>query len=75
MKRIIVALMFVFAAGLFSTTVSAMTSDNIEVVHTEKDKDKKKDKKKKKKKAKKGEAKECTSNGEKKACCSGGGSK
>ncbi|MDB0062907.1 hypothetical protein N8079_02095 [Crocinitomicaceae bacterium] len=75
MKKVIVALMFVFAAGLFSTTVSAMTYDNIEVVHTEKDKDKKKDKKKKKKKAKKGEAKECTSNGEKKACCSGGGSK
>jgi anionic cell wall polymer biosynthesis LytR-Cps2A-Psr (LCP) family protein len=71
MKKVIVALMFVFAAGLFSTTVSAMTYDNIEVVHTEKDKDKKK----KKKKAKKGEAKECTSNGEKKACCSGGGSK
>jgi len=58
MKKVIVALMFVFAAGLFSTTVSAMTYDNIEVVHTEKDKDKKKDKKKKKKKRREEKRKE-----------------
>ena len=71
MKKIIVALMFVFAAGLFSTTVNAMTSDNIEIVHTEKDK--KKDKKKRKKRSKKGAEKSCTTSGEKKSCCSGGG--
>ena len=73
MKKVVIALMFVFAAGLFSTTVSAMASDNIEIVQTDKEKEKKK---KKKKKAKKGEAKSCSSNGEKKSCCShGGGSK
>ncbi len=66
MKKVIVALMFVFAAGLFSTTVNAMTTDNVEIVKTEKEK-------KKKKKAKKGDEKSCTTSGEKKSCCSHGG--
>ena len=70
MKKVIVALMFVFAAGLFSTTVNAMTTDNVEIVKTDKEKDKKK---KKKKKAKKGDEKSCTTSGEKKSCCSHGG--
>ncbi len=72
MKKVIVALMFVFAAGMFGSTVNAMTTDNIEIVKTDKEKDKKK-----KKKAKKGDEKSCgtSTTGEKKSCCSHGGEK
>jgi|TARA_R110000737_G_scaffold117240_3_gene149956 predicted phosphodiesterase len=68
MKKLILTLTLVFAAGLFSTTALALTSntDNITVVKGDKDK-----KKKKSKKSKKGA--ECTSaTGEKKSCCSHG---
>ncbi len=70
MKKLAIALMFVFAAGTIGTTVSAM-SDNTqtEIVNID---DKKK--KKRKKKSKKGEGKSCSSE-KKGSCCSGGGSK
>lgn len=68
MKKIILTLTLVFAAGLFSTTALALTSskENLTVLKLDKDK-----KKKKVKKGKKGAA--CSSaTGEKKACCSAG---
>jgi hypothetical protein len=70
MKKLILTLTLVFAAGLFSTTALALTSntDNITVIKGDKDK-----KKKKSKKNKKGAA--CTTaSGEKKSCCSSGSS-
>ncbi len=69
MKKLILTLTLVFAAGLFSTTAMALTSnnDNITVVKGDKDKKKKKSKKSDK------NAKACSSeNGEKKSCCSHG---
>jgi hypothetical protein len=65
MKKIILTLTLVFAAGLFSTTALALTSntENSTIV--------KGDKEKKKKKSKKGAS--CSSaSGEKKSCCSAG---
>lgn len=66
MKKLILTLTLIFAAGLFSTTALALTSDKDNITVVKGDKDKKKKKSKKSKKA----AACSTENGEKKSCCS-----